>query len=406
MTSDRPLGYPPPMVRAVNTATSPLRTRAKSRYPNAATLVEMAVARTGLDDFGPGAVLEPLDRLLAPLENDPTMTTGGLVAWPRLLLRLLTSRLEIVEYVRQNPAVVDVELDRPIIITGMPRTGTTLLYNLVSSMPGARPLLGWESLQPLPTRSVAARKAAYRAWVRFVNMAIPALRTIHPLPPDGPDEGLETMDRTLLSFNLGLYNYGYVDWLLARDRSELNDAWQVWKWQLQILQQQRSGQYWVLKAPTYLGLFPTVDALVPNARWVMTHRDLGEAIPSAMSLVTVVGAVLREAGATIDLPRFADRMAEMAHRTHADIQQRPNVEVLYPELVNDPTLAVRDVLETFGERVPADLDARVKRYLEDNPKDKHGAHRYSLATFGLSPDDLEPFSSTYAAEVGLDQIRP
>ncbi len=401
MTSDRPVGYPPVGVRAVNSVTAPLKPLAKRRYPSATELVEQAVARTGLDDFGPGAVIEPLSRLLDPLANDPSLTTVGLVAWPRMLRDLLTSRLEIVEYVRRDAGVTNAELDRPIIITGMPRTGTTLLYNLLSSMPGARPLYGWESMHPLADRSVTMRKARYRQWVRLVNVAIPALRTIHALNPDGPDEGLEIMDRTLHSFNLGLYNYGYIDWLLGQDQAELDASWQLWKWQLQILQRQRAGRYWVLKAPTYLGLFPTVNALVPQARWVMTHRDLNEAIPSAMSLVTVVGSVLRNAGSPLELPRFAERMADMASRTHADIAQRPSVGVRYPELVAAPAAAVRQILTTFDEDVPADLDETVAAYLVANPKNKHGTHDYSLSRFGLTSDDLEPFASAYADEVGL-----
>jgi hypothetical protein len=391
-------------MRAAARLGQPFRGSALRRYPDADQLVAQAVEKTGLSDFGPGAVLEPLEELLRPLRDDPTLTTIGLVAWPQMLRQLLVSRLRIVDVCKRQPGIRDQELTRPVIITGMPRTGTTLLYNLLATMPSARPLMGWESMDPLPGHRLAARKARYRAWVAFVNATIPQLKTIHPLQPKGPDEGLELMDRTLHSFNFMLYAYSYTDWLLERTNREMQDAWQIWLWQLQMLQAQRPGNYWVLKAPTYMGLFPTVDALLPNARYVMTHRDLHSAIPSAMSLVTVVGASMRQAGAQVPLPRFIDRMADMANQTRKQIEQRPNVQVLYPELMADPAGTVRTILTELGEEVPDDLDRRVARHLAEHPQHKHGRHDYRLDRFGLENDDLEPYAADYARDLGLDRF--
>ncbi|MEM8923237.1 MAG: sulfotransferase [Actinomycetota bacterium] len=392
-------------MRAVARLGQPLRGVALSRFPDPEELVARATKRTGLTDFGPGAVLEPLEELLRPLRDDDSLTAAGLFAWPRMLQRLLVSRLRIVEFVKQHPEVTDERLVRPIIITGMPRTGTTLLYNLMASMPGARPLMGWESLSPLPRGPVRWRKEQYAAWVRFINSAIPQLRTIHTLQPYGPDEGLELMDRTLHSFNFMLYAYSYTDWLLERTDREMNEAWTLWHQQLQILQHQGpKNRYWVLKAPTYMGLFPTVDALLPNARYVMTHRDLHNAIPSAMSLVTVVGAALRQPGAQVPLPRFVDRMSDMANQTRKQIEQRPNVQVLYPELIDDPAATVRSILTEFGEEVPRDLNARIRKHLDEHPQHKHGKHDYRLERFGLHRTDLEPYAADYARDLGLDKF--
>jgi hypothetical protein len=389
-------------MRAAARLSQPLQRPARCRYPSVEQLVDRAVKRTGLDDFGPGAVHAPLEELLRPLASDSTLTVLGLRAWPVMLTRLLTTRLRIVDHVKRHPEIRRERVVRPIIITGMPRTGTTLLYNLIAGMPRARPLMGWESLDPFPGR-VALRKAKYRAFVRFVNTTIPQLRTIHTLQPDGPDEGLELMDRTLHSFNFMLFAYGYTDWLLERSQREMNDAWQLWFRQLQMLQHAGPDGYWVLKAPTYMGLFPTVDHLMPDARYVMTHRDLHSAIPSAMSLVTVVGAALRQPGSQVPLPRFVDRMVEMANQTRKQIEQRPNVQVLYPELMADPAGTVRHLLTEFGEEVPDDLDQRVATHLARHPQHKHGRHDYRLERFGLHRDDLEPYAADYSRDLGLDR---
>jgi len=390
-------------MRALARLGQPLRGLASRRYPDPEELVSRVTTASGLVDFGPGEVLEPLEELLRSVREDPSVTALGLAAWPQMLARLLTTRLEIVEYVKQHPEIRDEEIVRPVIITGMPRTGTTLLYNLMAEMPGSRPLMGWEGMDPMPGHRLWVRKAKYRAWVILVNSSIPQLKAIHHLRPDGPDEGLEMMDRTLHSFNFMLYGYSYTDWLLLRTNREMHDAWTLWRWQLQMLQRSGPGGYWVLKAPTFMGLFPTIDSLLPNARYVMTHRDLHSAIPSAMSLVTVVAASMRYPGQQVSLPRFVDRMADMANQTRKQIEQRPNVQVLYPELVADPASVLRTILTEFGETVPPDLDSRVADYLAGNPQGKHGKHDYQLERFGLVTDDLEPFAADYARDLGLDR---
>ncbi|MDH3678360.1 MAG: sulfotransferase [Acidimicrobiia bacterium] len=392
-------------MRALARLGQPLRGPVSRRYPDPEELVARVTDRTGLTDFGPGEVLEPLDELLRPLRDDPTLTTIGLFAWPTMLGRLLATRLQIVDFVKAHPEIRDEELVRPVIITGMPRTGTTLLYNLLADVPGSRPLMGWESMDPMPHRRLSFRKVKYRWWVRFVNTTIPQLRAIHHLQSDGPDEGLEMMDRTLHSFNFMLYAYSYTDWLLERTHREMCDSWTLWRWQLQMLQAYGPQGFWLLKAPTFMGLFPTIDALLPNARYVMTHRDLHSAIPSAMSLVTVVGASMRYAGAQVPLPRFVDRMAEMANQTRKQIEQRPNVQVLYPELIEDPAEIVSTILTEFGEDVPADLRRRVTDYLARHPQHKHGKHDYRLERFGLVEDDLQPYAADYARDLGLDRFR-
>ena len=123
-----------------------------------------------------------------------------------------------------------------------------------------------------------------------------------------------------------------------------------------------------------------------------------------MSLVTVVGASLRHAGAQVPLPRFVDRMAEMANQTRKEIEQRPNMQVLYPELMADPAGTIATILDEFGENVPADLEQRVVRYLAEHPQHKHGKHDYRLERFGLTTDDLEPYAADYARDLGLDKF--
>jgi hypothetical protein len=124
-----------------------------------------------------------------------------------------------------------------------------------------------------------------------------------------------------------------------------------------------------------------------------------------MSLVTVVGASMRYPGQQVELPHFVDRMAGMANQTRKQMEQRPNVQVLYPELVDDPASIVRTILTEFGETVPADLDGLVADHLASHPQHKHGKHDYRLERFGLESDDLEPYASDYARDLGLDRFK-
>ena len=131
MGLDIPPGFPPAHMRAAARLTQPLRGRSRRRYPSAEELVARVTRRTGLSDFGPGSVIEPLDELLRPVGADPTVTALGLNVWPTILGRLLTGRLRIVEHMEQRPAIRDEQPVRPIIVTGMPRTGTTLYREIM-----------------------------------------------------------------------------------------------------------------------------------------------------------------------------------------------------------------------------------------------------------------------------------
>ncbi len=370
---------------------------------DASELIRSAQRQARLEDLGPGEVIEPLQVLMDTLRQDPHVSALGRLGWTVILRRLVVSRLQVVDHVRRHPEIHEVQVRRPLVILGLPRTGTTLLYKLLATHPGARPLMGWESYAPIPPSGRDRRLRNYRGYVWAIDKMIPALRTIHELDANAPDEGLELMDRTFHSLNFMLYAYEYIEYLATLSDERFNESWEIYLWQLQMLQQQWMKDFWLLKAPGFIGAFGALDKHLPDARFVMTHRDLREALPSAMSLVTSVGTAMRRPGYQLALPNFVDRFVDRIRLTRRQIADKPSAEILYPDLITDPGGVVRSILEQLDESVPNDLDDRVAKVLAASPQHKNGRHRYSLEQFGFDPEEIEPLATEFAREVGLDQ---
>jgi hypothetical protein len=397
-------GRSPWFLRAAHYASDPLEAVFRRYTPTQAEdLIRSAQRATGLEDLGPGEVIEPLQVLLDTVADDPQFSPLGRLAWTIILRRHLTSRLRIVDHVRKHPEVHDVVIEKPMIILGLPRTGTTLLYHLLGALPGSRPLMGWESYEPLKPAGPDLRLTRFRGYVWGVNQAMPALRLIHELKADAPDEGLELMDRTFHSLNFMLFAYDYVEYLRGLPEERMDESWELYLWQLQILQLQSMNDFWLLKAPGFIGAFSALDKHLPDARYIMTFRDLREALPSAMSLVTTPGTAFRRPGHQLGLPNFVDNFVGRVDYTRAQLADKPKVEVMYPDLMRDPTAEVRRILEEFGEAIPNDLDQRVDRVLSSKPQNKYGKHRYALEQFGFDPAELEPVAEAWARDVGLQR---
>ena len=394
----------PLLVRSAATAVQPFDPIVRAITPDdAADLVRSAQRQAKLEDLGPGEVLEPLQVLMDTLREDPHVSALGRLGWTIILRRLLVSRLRVVDHVRRHPEIHDVAVERPLIILGLPRTGTTLLYQLLATHPGARPLMGWESYTPVPPTGRDRRRGSYRRYVWAIDKLVPALRTIHELDADAPDEGLELMDRTFHSLNFMLYAYGYIEYLQTLGDERFDESWELYLWQLQMLQLQSMKDFWLLKAPGFIGAFGALDKHLPDARFVMTHRDLRQALPSAMSLVTAVGTAMRRPGHQLGLPDFLNQFVDRIRLTRTQLADKPKVEILYPDLITDPVGVVSRILDELGESVPNDLEQRVARVLAASPQHKNGKHRYSLEQFGFDARELEPIAARFDREVGLDR---
>jgi hypothetical protein len=242
-------------------------------------LMAAAASETGLDDFGPLDFISRLEVLCGSLRDEAGLNDAGLLAQSLLLTGLLRNRLLLEDLVKRHPEILGERIEKPIVICGLPRTGSTHLHNLISSDPALRSLPYWESLEPvLADRERPASGAPDPRLERtemalsFVNSAMPEFKRMHEMTVDHVHEEIQLLaiDFSTMLFETIAPIPGWRDNYLARDQ---RSSYAYLKKVLQVLQWLRGGTRWVLKSPQHLEQFPALYEVFPDATFVVTHRD-------------------------------------------------------------------------------------------------------------------------------------
>jgi len=380
-----------PLVLAYNQVGSALRSLGWKGRLHADDILRLASQRTGLSDLGYPQFPDLLHRLTQAYEDEADLTPFGRLFIRLSLLSITKTRLRMQDYLRQHPRIREARPLDPLIVVGMPRSGTTLLYNLLCQDPEGRPLLCWESSQPAPVSGRLlkrdSRERDTRLAVAIINRLAPGLRHVHAVDPVGPEECTWLMANTLVSPIFGLFGRipSYFHWLWGLDAATWGGVYQDYLTQLRILQHQRGGGHWVLKSPVHMMSLPHLLAAIPEARVVLTDRDPAAVVPSACSLFAVVRAlgcdhIDREAlGAEIlDLMARFQRTALEAARAYPERVAR----VHYRDFTQDKVGTVKAIYSHFGMPFSADNEQQLSRWLKES---KHVAsHGYDLGQFGLT----------------------
>ena len=263
-------------VRALTTA-HPAQTlwHISSRSPSVAldsdALMEKATLQTGLSDFGGDAFREPLEILLRSLHDEARLNTRGIFIMHRTMLRLLSNRLLTEKAFADIPAMNQTPIDRPLFILGFPRTGTTLLHNLLACDPAARWLRLWEGLYPAPPpRSLEddPRIAQVEEWAAGFEKVALRLAVAHKLETRGPEECLWLIEHTFTDFifELRAHMPAYSDWLVEHEAD--TGVYQYFHHLLQMLGTHCRGRHWVFKAPRHWAGLSGLLVVFPEARIV------------------------------------------------------------------------------------------------------------------------------------------
>ena len=343
-------------------------------------LLAEACRRTGLTDWGGESFRAGLRVLLEAGRQETDLSFLGRVATRGDYLRLLMNRLRIQGALKRNPAILDLPLQQPLFIVGFPRTGSTLLHNLLSLDPQTRVPLMWELLRPAPPSNGGTDPRIRQATrlARVAHAMAPALRYTHPVRPAGPEECFFLLENefTCLEFEVRRHVPRYVTWFFQQD---LIPAYESYRRQLLLLHWQRPGEHWVLKSPFHLPGLEALLAVFPDACVVQTHRHPAEVVPSMCSVMGMV----RKAHAThVDslqlgadwLDTWGEAMSRASRiRDTADPKRFFDIE--YRELVSDPLGMVERLYDHLGYAFTPQLADRMRAWLRENQHDKHGTHR-------------------------------
>jgi hypothetical protein len=314
--------------------------------------------------------------------------------------------MRVSEALRREPSLREARVARPIVICGLPRTGTTLLHRLLAADRRIRSLSSWEALSPVRLPG----DDDDRERVRFAETSERALRfmapdffAVHPVDAHAPEEDVLLLDLSFRSTvaESTLRVPTFSRWLEGQDQ---RPAYRMLEDVLKVLWHQRhtpSEERWVLKTPHHLEWLDVLLEVFPDATLVWTHRDLGEVVPSFCSMLAHARGVFsdhvdpRDIGRSWGLGKGV-RMVERALEVRA---QRPErfVDVRYEELLRDPIEVLGRVLDHAGLPLTKEAEQSARDRLRRERKDRHGAHAYRLADFGLERGELDRAYARYHA---------
>ena len=374
-------------------------------------LLAAARRRTHLSDFGDPAFREPLRRLLHSLESEARLNLVGRVAAREDITRILANRLKLQRDRQQYPGIAAQEIRRPLFITGMPRSGSTLLHGLLAQDAANRVPVNWETLHPSPPPEWATHETDRRIdradrEIRWFSLLAPDFRKIHPVGARLPEECVVILSHAFLSFQFSSTYFvpSYQSWL---DQQDLSPAYRYHRQFLQHLQWRCGSERWVLKAPPHLPGLRALFAIYPDANVIMTHRNPLEVVASVASLHTVLRQTFSDAVDPLEIgPEVAEMLADDIRRglqvlDNGCVPPGRLLDVTYPDLMRDPLAVVRRVYAQFDLPLTAATETRMRRFLAEHPRDREGHHEYSLEQFGLDAERERERFRTYRERFGL-----
>ena len=375
-------------------------------------LAAQASERTGLNEFGDLSWRDGLGVMLDSLEHTPGVLETGREFFLSMCVDFLASRLRFVDYLEAHPEVRDEVIERPLVILGMPRTGTTVASYLLDQDPQRRSLLNWEATNGVPPPTTATLRTDPRCLEKKAQLDALATQLEsagagwgHWEDADGPTECLfvQGQDFKALLWDAWMPDLTYTEWLFS---TEMTSTYQYEKAVLQILQSQAPG-IWSLKMPSHAVHIETLLATFPDVRTVWAHRDPYRATASLCSiLLEPKQSVLGEQYDPENLgPSAVEQMrahVERPLRTRERIGADRFFDLHYCAVLHDPIGQMRALYDWAGDALTPEVEARMQAWLDRNPQDRFGPRPYSFEQFGLDRNQLDAVFDEYLSTFDIE----
>lgn len=369
-------------------------------------MIDVARQSTGLVDFGGDSWREHFDVFLAAAESEARLHLPGRTLLRAEVLQTLRNRLQLADLWKRKPALLDADVEAPVFIVGSPRSGTSILHELMACDPASRTPAMWEMQHPLASHEGRDCSELSDQVTQFWHDLQPEYETMHANSGHLPNECIFITMHEFLSDHWGGVHCvpSYDDHLRGTDQ---RPAYRYHKRFLKTLQVNGESRRWLLKAPSHLFQMRTLFDVYPDARIIRTHRDPLMTLPSAISLM---GTIRWMRTSQVDMSQIPTRLAlGYAFIYRQEIEQRESgvlpddrfIDVKFDDLVHDPLLTLERVYQKLGWRFGDEARRRIADYAAKKPKDARGVHRYSLEEVGFDANEERKRFRFYSDRYGL-----
>ena len=374
-----------------------------SRSLDIGALIDQAKRKTGLSDFGDDGHFHALEVLAKSINDEAELTATGRLVQKSRLTSALVHRLRIEALLKRHPEIHDIDLGSIIMVTGLQRTGTTLLHRLLHSHPEIRGVSGEEALEPVPAGNAKGQGTAGRKWravlaQRVISYLSPQFMAVHPLDPNAPEEDVMLLDLNFMSQapEATMHVPAYSRWLESQDHTQ---TYEYFRKVLKVLCWQRPSRNWVLKTPHHMEYLDVFLKVFPGATIVQAHRDPRKTLPSFCSMVAHGRAIFSDRVDPREIGqhwcRKTRRMVEFTMRTRTLAEPDQVIDVSYYDLKDDPIGQLQRICRQAGIDFHNEAMQEAEKYMQANPQNRFGKHAYRLSDFGLDEGIVEENFSSY-----------
>ena len=368
------------------------------------SLIARAKKDTGLTDFGGDDFLEPMHLLIHSLETEADLNPVGRFMNRTNILRLLRGRLQAQALFTQHPDIKERELLDPVVIVGLARSGTTRLHRLLAADQRFSHVESWESVYPVPDPKCFAAQAkgnpdprinALDQGLKAVLYMSPQINAVHPL---GTREVEEEIGLIQYGFSTQLFEVqaripSFAEWLMTHDQtaaySYMSDLLKLVSW----FRNDPTDKPWLLKSPQHMQDLDALLNVFPNAKLLCPHRDPVKVVGSSCSMAW--NALVRDSNSIT--PHWVgqewltktERMLRKNLSVRDTVASENQYDVMYADISANWQKAMQKIYDFLGIPLTDTACSAMQNWLDINRQHKHGAHKYSLAEFGLTDEIVE-----------------
>jgi len=373
---------------------------------NADKIIFLAKKKANYKEKLPQHIEKAIHKVIDSVNREAQLNTFGVLAAKILFERTLTERLKIELYLSSNPEIEQIEIEQPIFIIGMPRTGTTILHALMHEDENHRSPLVWECLLPTPVpapenynNNKQLKKVVKE--LKQIFKLVPDFKKKHFITAASPQEcvSINAFDFNSFQFTAQFYVPSYLNWFY-KEADRLNTM----RFHKRFLQYLQSGgvrsDRWLLKSPVHLMRLPEIFEVYPDARIIMTHRHPSRVVPSVASLISSLRSLYSNEEDPVRTGKEQAKIWSSYFNKFLESRKKLSkedqiIDIRFEDFVNDQMDALRNIYNKFGWELSASSQKKMERFITQNPKEKHGYHNYSLENFDLKDAQINDLFSEY-----------